>query len=165
VERKQAQSSSHRRHHGLRIASPTPPHPFSLRPDLPPLLAGLPAPKLRRPRIKLPAPDTPPLLLRRRWRDPSRGGSSVCNRQPPPLICIQGERACIFSSPVSSDANCVPSMPPLLEKESTMHRDGGEGKMHLHIVVGLSLRWCKTTMTSKQQRVVAYGPSAVRGSA
>jgi hypothetical protein len=110
-------------------------------------LLSLPA-SLRRssaaPQIELPAPDTPPLLLRRRWRDPSCGGSSVRNRQRPPLICIRGERACIFSSPLSSDANCVPSVPPLLEKESTMHRDGGEAKMHLHIVVGVSLnKWCR----------------------
>jgi hypothetical protein len=36
-------------------------------------------------------------------------------------------------------------MPPLLEKESAMHRDGEEAKMHLHIVVGLGLsRTCCT---------------------
>ncbi|CAN6300156.1 unnamed protein product [Urochloa humidicola] len=53
--------------------------------------------------------------------------------------CIGGERDCNFSSPLSSEANCLFALPPLLEGNASPTVARGEAKMGLPRFVGVSL--------------------------
>jgi hypothetical protein len=66
-------------------------------------------------------------------------GRSARNHQRPPPICIQGERACIFSSSLSSKEKCIATLPALLDTIFVMHSVNWWCKNAIANVIGLSL--------------------------